>query len=745
MPRIQVYDRHVNAREAATRALQAMAAASAAPAAYGPEYQHTTVPFGDREAVLERFQQQMPQVAMPVSRVDRALTSGLGASKTGSVSALPGFTTFSFPGGGSPQSYTSPQRPYLPEFASQDRQSYPVHRSLGNIYWRMFYKLDSVIGTGIDMKADLVYGPFEATGEGVDGEIKDAMMASVEKTQLFAKLPYFERERDITGEVIPHLIWDDTQGMWTHLALHNPDHIEVIYTPLFNMAPILRYRPDERLQQVLSAPYASAQALRSSMPPELLHAVTSGQPIELDPLCVSFLPRKQHMYDVRGTSVISRLWRALMLEDALWDATISTARRAAAPVKIAKLGNHVQGYIVSPEQEKRFIDSITQLEMDPQGWLVWNDALAIEYAGNQDRLMNISQYWDMFERIKLIALGINKGFLIGETTYAAAASGITVFLQRAKAARDRTESEWLIPKFFRPLAEMNAWIKPTPAEVGERGKPNVAPMIRTRRAPWQAQDRYIVPTLQWQNRLDPSIDSAQLQAVTALAGLGVKFSKQYLVSLVHGDWEEELHQAIVETEAEQKLIAQNPALMQQLQPPTESGAGGGPSILPGMPSLPGGGESGSSSDFGGELGPGPGPELGPPPGEVPPSAPGTEALPPGGAGAPGHGVIPGIPKEFGFGQLLSMFRGQEPDAEPWTDALETRAVARAFASQDPTALWDAVEDYLLDQGAPNSSIASLKQALDLQGVFGRREAALMKLVGRLPSDRDVNAWVGAPT
>ena len=229
--------------------------------------------------------------------------------------------------GGSTFSTTS--KPYMPEFESPDRQSYPVHRILANIYWRLFYKLDPIIGAGIDLYSELPWGNFDLSGEGVDGEIKDALEHMCAKTQIRAMLPYFVKEYMVVGEAVPHTFFDDDLGIWTYIGMHNPDQIEVVHTPFIEMDPILRFRPDDRLRQVLSSGHPMAMQVRESMPPELLSALTSGQHVELSPLNCTFLPRKLHPYDVRGTSILSRMWRILMLEDGLFNASIATVRRQA--------------------------------------------------------------------------------------------------------------------------------------------------------------------------------------------------------------------------------------------------------------------------------------------------------------------------------------------------------------------------------------------------------------------------------
>jgi hypothetical protein len=657
--------------------------------------------------------------------------------------------SISLPGGGQLAGgnvFQQTQRPYQPEFESPDRQNYPIHRNLANIYWRLFYKLDAIIGNGVDMYSELPFGDVEFTGEGVDGEVKDTFERAWEVCNIRALLPYFVREYLVTGEACPQCFYDKSQGIWTYVGMHNPDQLEVIHTPFIKMDPIVRFKPDNRLQQVLASGSDMVRHVRESMPPELLSALMSGQPIELHPLNFTFLPRKMHPYDVRGTSILSRMWRALMYEDAIFNASIATARRHAGPIKVAKLGDRATGWIPDPSHEQRLLELLAQAELDPHAWIVYHYGIEFDLVGTTDRVMTIDKHWDLIERIKLIALGISKAFLHGEVTYASAASGLTVFLQRLKALREYFEAAWIVPKFFKPLAVMNAWVKPTDAELAHG--------VRTRRSKQDLleDNRWIIPTLEWARQLDPSVEQAQIQAVQALTQMGVVFSKQYLASLSGRDWEEELTQRAREAEIEQKLIQKNPALqMALMQPAGGEGGGGGGGMMPGL--------APESMGFpGGEPGaPGaPGEGGGAPPG--PPEA-GVHAGP-GESGGPGgrqwkkpaiwqNGRC-GNWEEGTVADLLGLFEGEAPEEEAWDRMVTERPGIAEFARHgDGEGFWDAVEEWLEIEGYPAEDIMTLEDILKLERVLGgtpkgKKAFNLDKELDSLDKEDDARLLVGAP-
>jgi hypothetical protein len=320
--------------------------------------------------------------------------------------------------GSSGKTNVSPQQPYQPEFASPDRQQYPVHRILANRYWRLFYKLDPVIGTCIDLYGDLPWSQFKLTGPGVEGSILHTMESTTSESNLISMLPMGTREYFVCGEMIPQTFFDNTKGYWTHIALHNPDQIEVIDAPFINMDPILEFVPDDRLRSIVTSNHPAMSKIKKSMPAELISRLQSRQNIPLSPINATFLPRKLHPYDTRGTSILSRLWRVLMYEDAVFSASIQTARRAASPLKVALLGDPQSGWIPGPEHEQRLLQLLAQAELDPHSWLTYHYGVKFELHGVNERAMSITRENEAIERMKLVALGVSKSFLHGEISYA---------------------------------------------------------------------------------------------------------------------------------------------------------------------------------------------------------------------------------------------------------------------------------------------------------------------------------------
>lgn len=729
----------------------------------GPDV-HGLTP-GQIEELHARYDQMLPKFVSsdPEFQKSRALEdefrrAGVSRSpfrRTAQIPSgnfIPGATN---PGRGT---LTTPQMPYQPEFSSPDRQQYPVHRVLANRYWRLFHKLDPVIGNAIDLFSEMPWSDYQLVGEGVDGEVKQHYEAMCEEVALLSLLPYVVREYFVTGEAIIHNMYDAERRMWNYCTLHNPDQIEVVDAPFIHMDPIIEMIPDQRLRAILSSGDPMLQRVRAQIPPELLSRLLARQNVPLDNLNVTFLARKLHPYDVRGTSIISRLWRVLMLEDGIFSATIATARRHAGPIKIAKIGNPQTGWIPGPEHEQRLLELLAQAEVDPHAFIVYHFGVQFEAFGTTDRVISVGREWETLERIKLIGLGISKSFVTGEVTYASSVTGLQVFLQRLLSLRNHISDAWLTPKFFRPIAEINEFIKPTTAEVTHRVK------VRRTAQQLEEENRYIVPRIDWNKKLDPNVDRDLVSAMESLERIGVKISKKAKLATIGLKYEDELRASLDEEVLEAK---ERQRVQDQLGPAGKGPTGATPSDQtveqfqdqqqgpdrPGPTAPPGPGQPGGPPGYGPPARPG-----APPPANSTSQQPQRAANDPSQPPEPQQVRRPMLDDEapprattlqgdmwrtsdrFGNWTLeeaeavVGLMTEGRSDEAFWTQAASERLQA-AVAREDREEAWEDLQLYLEGHGYPDRDIQDLRKILLAEQLLqSAHEDEALAILDALPED-----------
>jgi hypothetical protein len=373
---------------------------------------------------LEKFASKNASATASANRSGPSIFHYGGPDVQGTGVAHPNFrrtATAGLAGSGGASVIRAPARPYHPLFSSPDRLQLPVQLAQLNQYWRLFYNVDPVIGGAIDMHGDMPWsGAYLIMDEPGDESqtILHAYEDMLNQTELLSWLPKMTREYLIIGEIFPFCFWDDKEGIFTHITLHNPDYVEVVDSPLIDDDPILTLRPSQDLRRILQSTDPRYVRLRNKIPSDILASIAGGKNIPLDPLNASHIARKAFPYDIRGTSIMGRLFRILMYEDAVFNGQIQQAQRHALPLRVFKLGDPKEGWIPSPQNMEEFIEVLAESEVDPLAAIVYHYGLQVEYHGIEGKQLKITNEWDVIERAKLIALGINKSFLHGETTYA---------------------------------------------------------------------------------------------------------------------------------------------------------------------------------------------------------------------------------------------------------------------------------------------------------------------------------------
>lgn len=355
-------------------------------------------------------------------------------------------------------------KPYHPLFSSPDRLQLPVQLAQLNQYWRLFYNVDPIIGGVIDMHAEMpfsnAYLTMENSGD-TSKEILHAYEDMLNETELLSWLPRIVREYFIIGEVFPFCFWDDDEGIWSHIVLHNPDYVEVVSSPLVDDEPILTLRPTQDLRRLVQSKDPRYVRLRQKIPPKILAQISSGRNIPLDSLNASHIKRAAFPYDIRGTSILNRLFRILMYEDAVFQGQIQQAQRHALPLRVFKLGDPQTGWMPTPQNQADFAELLAEIEVDPLAALIYSYGLQVEYHGIEGKQLKITQEWDIIERAKLIALGVSKAFLHGEVTYASANAGLQVLMLRYRTLRDMLLNDWIYKKVFATMAEIRGFYRST--------------------------------------------------------------------------------------------------------------------------------------------------------------------------------------------------------------------------------------------------------------------------------------------
>jgi hypothetical protein len=369
-----------------------------------------------------------------------------------------------------------------------------------NMWNRWFYDHDALIGAVLDLHAELPHSQAEFLTD--DSMINKHINDCVDRVNLFAQMPQIDLEYLKIGEVFIHTPWNDKLGMWEDIIIHNPDYIEVTFSPFAERESLIELVPSDELKKIIYSTKPEDQALKKRIPKEIMKRVLTGKNILLNNKEVTHIARKSNPYDERGSSILQRIYRDLMLEDKYREFQQTTADSLMFPLKIFKLGDKQKGWIPNKEHQESLAQMLSQANMDPNFSLIYHYGLEVEAFSVVDKLYKLDTEWEKIDKRKMTALGVSQAFIDGTNTYASANVGLQTQLARYKAKRDLFETKWLQDKFFKVMAERNEWYT--------RDKREIVGQFRSKRTAEELKDRLILPKIVWFKKLMMRDDQSYL-------------------------------------------------------------------------------------------------------------------------------------------------------------------------------------------------------------------------------------------
>jgi hypothetical protein len=407
------------------------------------------------------------------------------------------------------QMITSTPIYYDPRFYTLDRFYFPRTKEQQFSIWELYYNRDPAAGIGVDLYSALPWSEFDLLGM-EDPKIKNFYESMFSELNLPAWLPDLTAEYLKMGCVIPHLILSGRKGYWTTCFAHNPNYVRVTPVPIPGADPLLDLKPSPDLRDFAVSRDPRVMQMRTLLPDVFVQRLMAGMPIPLDPINVTYLARRSAPYNVDGVSLYTRIFRIMMIEDFLTNANIAVAQRNAAPIRLFKLGDRDTGWLPEKEDEQALAEMLAATETDPMGAIIYHYGIEVEYIGVADRTWRLSQEWDFIERVKFLAMGISKSFLLGETSFAAAVAGLQTMAERLLALREKFENQWIYPKILRNVAKMNEMYHRKKAELDHR--------IRTTA---KTDANLIIPKIKWRKALEPTQDASLLRVWQELMESGI--------------------------------------------------------------------------------------------------------------------------------------------------------------------------------------------------------------------------------
>jgi hypothetical protein len=393
----------------------------------------------------------------------------------------------------------SPSRRFYQPDLSSTAIMLPKTLKMVNRWCRWIFDHDELVETVLRYHSELPYSQFELECD--DPFILRAFEDQVDQIKLFTKLPELNLEFLKVGEVFPYTPWDDSKGMYMHLEALNPDYVEVTYTPFANEGTVIELIPDDDLRKLINSTKPEDQAIKKRIPKDIMSRVLTGRNMPLKEHEITHIARRSNPYDVRGTSILRKVFRLYQYEDKLREAQMTIADNFIYPLKIFKLGDPATGWVPSKDHQNQLAQMLQQSNFDPNFSLIYHYALEVEYVTVADKVMSLANEWEEINKKKMIALGVSLAFMSGDSSFSSANVGLQTQLARYRATRDLFEFG-LIKRLFRNFAEKN--------EYYTRDKREITNNFRVTRSAQEKAERLVMPEIMWHKKLVMREDQSYL-------------------------------------------------------------------------------------------------------------------------------------------------------------------------------------------------------------------------------------------
>lgn len=493
-----------------------------------------------------------------------------------------------------------------------------------NAWNRHFFTTNPIVRNAITLHATYPISKFNISCE--DPKVKQFFEDMFETMNFKSLLLSTALEYWKLGEAFPYLELDEDQGIWDYGFLHNPDFVRVRYSPL-TRDPVFGLVPDDSLRRIAQGMSPGDASLRAQMDPQVINFVQKGMDIPLENFNMSHLKMLAADYDQRGTSLITSVYKDLMLYDKIRESQFAQADNMINPLTLVKLGDPAGNWKPSDDDIAAFQQIIEEAQYDPDFKLITHGAVNVERIGYAGSTLDVSQMWEAINRNIYTGLLAPEAILNGEgPNYSTAAIGLEVLRTRYDRFREQM-SDWIERKVMEPIAKLQDF------KIREGGR-----------------EKYIVPKVIWNKMNLRDIDGyvANMIGLLATTEADGKISDANLFEILDVDYNEEQKRlrkekidrmiAMQETQILSKMTLEelrgldadkpikdlHPDIEAPISAETDEGGEGGLDL-----DIGGGGLGGGGGDFGGGEGEAPSPiepEGGPPAGGegAPPPPPAGE-------------------------------------------------------------------------------------------------------------------------
>ncbi len=368
--------------------------------------------------------------------------SVIQASASGSVGSSMGVSAF-----------TSSQYNYWMSGLLPATPDLPDTSSLA-FFYRDQYMFDNVAGSVVDIMSVFPFSEWELRG--LEEKELDLFETALDRLNLRDLFPQLSIAHLVDGYFCGSLVYDPQAKNFMDILVHDALQCNVIPSPFNNIDPTVKVTVSGPTLQFLENTSAYAKKYVQSMPRGFIDLLKSGA-FTLDPLTTLFVGRRS-LTDRAYQSYLHRTLPAYLIEKTMYRGTLVEANRRQRAMTHITAGDDV--WTPTAEELRIHAQLFQDAERDPLGgWIATRNSVQLQDVRPGGDFWKWTEMSDTLTPYKLRALGVSEALLSGDTSYAAAESSYSAFLETVSGYRTHLTNVIFYRKIFPIIAVANNLFK----------------------------------------------------------------------------------------------------------------------------------------------------------------------------------------------------------------------------------------------------------------------------------------------
>lgn len=321
-------------------------------------------------------------------------------------------------------------------------------------FFRDIYLYDNVAGSCVDIQSVFPFSDFELRGQ--DEKTLAIYNEALDRLTIRELLPQLSTAYLTDGFYAGSLVYDPRSKNFMDVLTHDALQCSITPSPFNNVDPTIRVSTSGPTLRFLNSTSEYARQYVESMPETFVSMLQEGNFV-LDPLTTLFVGRKT-LSDRAYVSYLQRILPMYLIEKSMYRGTLIESQRRQRAMSHISAGDDL--WTPTQEELMMYVQQFQMAENDPLGgWVSTRNAVQIQDLRPGGDFWKWFDVTDIMTPYKLRALGVSEALLSGDSSYAAAESAYSTYLETVNGYRTHLTNMIFYRKLFPLLAVANNLFK----------------------------------------------------------------------------------------------------------------------------------------------------------------------------------------------------------------------------------------------------------------------------------------------